>query len=308
MEYDPTETGDRDNPFDPVDPGDDDDEGESIPMTSTSRRDRGGYDNPSYHEETSFIDNWDDNTPLIQREERRDDAWERVKRKYPKVNPAKSSFTADIDEYDRVTVKLKRRSGKSYPLFKSDGQLNDKLPKTIKESLGPTAEEVIKVNENEITRRREKVKDLESSRKEAGPSQRENIDRDIDQQREEIENLERENEVIEERMSLRDRVKAIFNKYGFTAFAVLSAVGAVIGVIVSNLKSGLSKLGKGVGNGLKAIGKRLGEILPGMVGAIASFIFKTAGEVIGFLAKNAWLLIVGVIVYFVEQVKNKRKK
>ena len=37
-------------------------------------------------------------------------------------------------------------------------------------------------------------------------------------------------------MSLRDRVKAIFKKYGFTVFAVVSAVGLVIGVIVSNLK------------------------------------------------------------------------
>ena len=280
---DPTETGDRDNPFDPVDPGDDDDdEGESIPMTSTSRR---GYDNPNHdteETETSFMDNWDENTPLIIREERRDDAWERIREKYPKVNPVNSSFTASLDEYDRVVVKLKRLGSKSHPLFRPDGEPSDKLPKSIKESLGPTAEEVIKVNENEITRRREKVKELESSRKEAGPSHRENIDRNIDQQREEIENLERENEVIEERMSLRDRVKAIFKKYGFTAFAVLSAVGAVIGVILSNLKSGLSKLGKGVGNGLKAIGKKLGEILPGVIGAIASFIFRTAGEAIGF--------------------------
>ena len=94
-EGDPTETGDRDNPFDPVEAGrHDDDEGESIPMTSTSRR---GYDNPNY-EETSFKD--DENTPLIRREERRDDAWERIREKYPKVNPANSSFTADIDEYD----------------------------------------------------------------------------------------------------------------------------------------------------------------------------------------------------------------
>ena len=301
MDVDPTEIPDRDNPFDPVDPGDD--EGESIPMTSTSTR---GYDNPSYREETSFIE--DENTPLIQREENRDDAWERIKRKYQKVNPVKSSFTASLDEFDRVVVRMNRKGGKSYPLFKPDGELNDKLPKTIKESLGPTAEEVIKVNENEITRRREKVRELEFSRKEVGLSQRENIDRNIEQQREEIENLERENEVIEERLSIRDRVKAIFKKYGFTVFAVLSAVGVVIGVIVSNLKSGLSRLGKGVGNGLKAIGKKLGEILPGMVGAIASFIFKTAGEAIGFLAKNAWLLILGVVVYFVEQVKNKQKR
>ena len=304
MEVDPTET-DRDNPFEPVDPGEDDDEGEMIPMTSTSRRDRGGFDNTNY-EETSFID--DDNTSLIQREENRDEAWERVKRKYPKVNPVKSSFTAALDKFDRVVVRLKRQGGKVYNLFKSDGEPNDKLPKTIKDSLGPTAEEVIETNEREISRRREKITTLESSRKEVREDQRENIDHDIEQQREEIENLERDNEAIEERLSLRDRVKAIFKKYGFTVFAVLSAVGAVIGVIVSNLKSGLSKLGKGVGNGFKAIGKKLGEILPGMIGAIASFIFKTAGEAIGFLAKNAWLLIVAVVVYFVEQVKNKQKR
>ena len=81
----------------------------------------------------------------------------------------------------------------------------------------------------------------------------------------------------------------------------------MIGVIVSNLKVGLAKVAQGVGNGLKELGAKLGQILPGMVGAIASFIFRTAGEVIGFLAKNAWLLIVGLVVFAVEQFKNKKK-
>ena len=74
----------------------------------------------------------------------------------------------------------------------------------------------------------------------------------------------------------------IFKKYGFTVFAVVSAVGLVIGVIVSNLKKGLTILGKGVGGALKNIGKKIGEILPGMIGAIASFVFKTAGEAVWF--------------------------
>ena len=120
MDVDPTET-DRDNPFERVPGDDDDDEGEMIPMTSTSRR---GYDNPNYEEETSFIDN--ENTPLIRREERRDEAWERIREKYPKVNPVKSSFTAALDKFDRVVVRLKRQGGKAYTLFKSDGEPNDK--------------------------------------------------------------------------------------------------------------------------------------------------------------------------------------
>ena len=80
----------------------------------------------------------------------------------------------------------------------------------------------------------------------------------------------------------------------------------VIDVIVAYLKNGLTSLGKGVSNGLKTIGKKLGEILPGLVGAIASFVFKRAGEVVGFFAKNAWLLIVGVVIYLVEQFKKKK--
>ena len=108
-------------------------------------------------------------------------------------------------------------------------------------------------------------------------------------------------------MSLRDRVKLIFKKYGFTVFAVVSAAGLVIGVVVSNLKKGLTSLGKGVGGALKNIGKKIGEILPGMIGAIASFVFKTAGEAVGFLAKHAWLLILAAVTIMIEKLKKRNK-
>ena len=133
-------------------------------------------------------------------------------------------------------------------------------------------------------------------------------DQEVQQQ---IERLEAENERLGERneelfsrMSLRDKVKYIFKKYGLTIFGVLAAVGTVIGVIVSNLKAGLTNVAKGVGNGLKELGKKLGQILPGMVGAIVSFLFKAAGEAVGFLAKHAWLLIMLVVTFAVEQFKN----
>ena len=57
---------------------------------------------------------------------------------------------------------------------------------------------------------------------------------------------------------------------------------------------------------MKAIGTKLGQILPGMLGAIASFIFRTAGEVLGFLGKHAWLLIVAVVMFAIGQFKKKR--
>ena len=95
----------------------------------------------------------------------------------------------------------------------------------------------------------------------------------------------------------------IFKEYGCPTFALLSTVGVVIGVIVANLKNGLATLERGLGNGFKAVWKKLGEILPGMVGAITSWIFKTAGEVVGFLGKHALLLIVGEVMFAVEQFK-----
>jgi len=117
--------------------------------------------------------------------------------------------------------------------------------------------------------------------------------------------LEDEMEIIEEKLPLKERIKLIFKKYGFTAFAIASAVGIVIGVIINSLKSGLSSVAKGLGKGLKTIGEKLAHLLPGMVGAIASFIFKTAGQVVGFLAKHTWLLIVAAVLYAVEQYKKK---
>ena len=221
-----------------------------------------------------------------------------------------SKFTATLDDIRRVFVKLIRSNAKPAPLFNKDGEVNKKLPETIIKALGTPSEDIIRANEEEITRREKKIDELHASRETASretasENQREQIDANIEEQQNEISRLETENEIIEERMSLRDRVKAIFKKYGFTVFAVVSAVGLVIGVIVSNLKKGLTSLGKGVGGALKTIGKKIGQILPGMIGAIASFIFKTAGEAVGFLAKHAWLLILAAVTIMIEKFKKK---
>ena len=297
---------DTENPFgDEVGNRGVDDDDENIPLISTSSR-RGSEDT-TYHRtrgETSFIEGIDEHTPLITKETKRDEAWDRIKRKFPNINPANSSFTATLDEYDRVEVGLKRGRGKYHLLFNSDGEVNEKLPKTITNVLGTPAEDIIRTKEEEISRREKKIDELQASRETASENQREQIDANIEQQNE-ISRLEAENEIIEERMSLRDRVKLIFKKYGFTVFAVVSDVGLVIGVIVSNLKKGLTSLGKEVGGALKTIGKKIGEILPGMVGAIARFVFKTAGEAVGFLVKHAWLLILAAVMFMIEKFKKK---
>ena len=275
--------------------------------SSSSRRGSEDINNPYHHrtyEETSFIEGIDEHTRLIQRENELNDSVDEIKRKFPNADTSK--FTSKIDEYGRVKVRVIRTNAKYAPLFNSDGEVNEKLPKTIIKALGPSAEDIIRANEEKISRRDKKIEELNDSRETASEIQKEQIDDDIEEQNEKS-RLEAENEHIEERMSLRDRVKLIFKKYGFTVFAVVSAVGLVIGVIVSNLQKGLTSLGKGVGGALKNIGKKIGEILPGMIGAIASFVFKTAGEAVGFLAKNAWLLILAAVMFMIEEFKRNRR-
>ena len=238
-----------------VDDGDDEIEMRNLdPYDSSSRR---GSEDTTYrsshsrtHGETSFIEGIDEHTPLITKESKQDEAWDEIRSKFPKVKTNK--FTATSDYIGRVFVKLIRSNSKYSPLFNKDGELNDKLPKTIKDALGTPAEDIAETNREEISRREKKIQELQASRETS-----ENIDADIEEERNEISRLEAENDIIEERMSLRDRVKAIFKKYGFTVFAVVSAVGLVIGVIVNNLKKGLTSLGKGVGGALKNIGKKL---------------------------------------------------
>ena len=279
------------------------------PYDSSSRRGSEDTNYRSSHSrtygETSFIEGTDEHTPLITEEKKRDEAWVRIKRKFPKVDTTK--FTATLNDIGEVFVKLIRSNARPAPLFNKDGEVNEKIPKTIIEALSTPAEDIIRTKEEEISRREKKIDELKASRETASENQKEQIDADIEEQQNEISRLEAENEIIEERMSLRDRVKLIFKKYGFTVFAVVSAVGLAIGVIVNNLKKGLTSLGKGVGGALKTIRKKIGEILPGMIGAIASFVFNTAGEAVGFLAKNAWLLILAAVMFMIEKFKRNRR-
>ena len=189
-------------------------------------------------------------------------------------------FSKELDEHEKV--------GQGLPTVQEAKCIRERLPE-IREGMRVEQQKIV-VNEQNLER----------------------LDQDITKEETGVHNGQEQVEAARERvnqrlLSLRDRVKEIFKKYGFTVFAVTSAIGVVIGVIVSNLKAGLTSVAKGVGNGLKELGAKLGQILPGMVGAIASFIFKTAGEAIGFLAKNAWLLIVGLVVLAVEQFKKRSR-
>ena len=112
----------------------------------------------------------------------------------------------------------------------------------------------------------------------------------------------------EEELPLRERVKNIFKKYGWTLQAVALAVGIVLSALALAATSGLKAGTKAIGNGLETIGKKLGSLLPGLIGSIVSYIFKAAGSVLSFLGEHAWLLILAVVAFFMERMLKRRRR
>ena len=259
--------------------------------------------------ETSFIEG----SPISRVITANAKAWESLTRMFPDAKA--TELEATYSKTGKLQVKKVGFGKRAYPLFTVErggggGQrLNPTLPRQIKSALGQEREILVALKEKEIEELQESIREDEeiANNENVELSIRERAREKIAEKLEQIDAIENEREELEERLSLREKVKNIFKKYGFTVAAVVLAVSTVIGVIVSSLTKGLKTVATGVGNGLKELGKKIAGILPGLIGAIVSFIFKTAGSVISFLGKNAWLLILGVAVFMVERFQKKNR-
>ena len=144
----------------------------------------------------------------------------------------------------------------------------------------------------------------------------------MEERREEMERLAPQIQQREETLPLRERVKRIFKKYGWTLQAVVLifkkygwtlqaivlATGLILGAVALAAMNGLKAGTKAVGKGLKTIGQKLGSLLPGLIGSIVSFIFRSAGQVLSYLGEHAWLLILAVVAFFMERLLKKRRR
>ena len=140
------------------------------PMTSSRR---GSADPTGHHrtyEETSFGGDISDTTPLLTTsslvEERREKAWEAIKREFPN---AEASLIADYNKDGRLTVQ-KPTAKRPYIVFTKnrttgEQQIAPKLPNEIIKALGTRAEKIVETNEEEIARRNKKICELGSTRK-----------------------------------------------------------------------------------------------------------------------------------------------
>ena len=92
-----------------------------------------------------------------------------------------------------------------------------------------------------------------------------------------------------------------------TVTAIFLAAGVTIGAVISTITNALKSMGQQMANGLKTVGAKAASALPGLIGAIVSFLFKTAGQAIGFLAEHTWLLILAVVAFIFEKYIKRRR-
>ena len=205
--------------------------------------------------------------------------------------------TAKNIDRERATVNKLRKD-----IAEKERKRND-----LEEGLNST-KTLDELNEQEAELQRKKEEDQAIINDEnTSPSDREASEGRVAERNEEIARLQTQIEERERALPPRERIKEIFKKHGVTLTAIILAAGVTIGSVIGAITNALKATGKALGNGLKEIGKETGSLLPGLLGSIVSFLFKAAGQAIGFLAEHIWLLILAVVAFLMESYIKKRR-
>ena len=224
----------------------------------------------------------------------------KLKRDIKAAKEAEKGYAQTATERDKAAKEVERLQ-RQYAAQKQrrddiEADLNSTKPL---EELEKEAEELKRKIE-------EDKRDIEDEN--TSPSEREAAKGRVAENTDKLARLKPQIQEREEALPLRERVKNIFKKYGWTLQAVALAVGVVVSALALAGLNGLKAGTKAVGQGLKAIGQKLGSLLPGLIGSIVSFIFKAAGQVLSFLGEHAWLLILAVVAFVMERLLKKRRK
>ena len=128
--------------------------------------------------------------------------------------------------------------------------------------------------------------------------------------------------------TLGERIRTLFREQGITIFSILTAIGMAVGVLVEAVLPGstaASTAAHGGGgdtpgsakewirNKLKALAspfgklaEKLGSALPGIIGSVVAWLLNRAKEVVGWISKNLWSLVL-LCVWIVYDYMKKKK-
>ena len=137
----------------------------------------------------------------------------------------------------------------------------------------------------------------------------------------------------DKRRPLAERLRELFRKEGVTIASLATAVGMTIAAIAMGVANALSrrvapapspappgpKPEPSIRDRIKDALKRFGQFLldlakksaaglPGLIGTVVGFVFKTAGQAVGFLAEHLLIGLIALVAIAFEVVMRRAKK
>ena len=116
--------------------------------------------------------------------------------------------------------------------------------------------------------------------------------------------------ILDEDLSLREKLKLVFREHGLTITVVLTSMGLIISTIVTALTGGSgsstppknpNKLKEWIKNKLKALGRLPGRLagkaaaaLPGIIGSIIAGVLNFLKKVLAAAAGHVWLFLLSI--------------
>ena len=118
--------------------------------------------------------------------------------------------------------------------------------------------------------------------------------------------------ILDEDLSLREKLKLVFREHGLTITAILTSLGLIISTLITSLTGGAAggsstppknpnKLKEWIKNKLKALARLLGRLagkaaaaLPGIIGSIIAGILNFLKKVATAAAGHVWLFLLSI--------------
>ena len=212
----------------------------------------------------------------------------------------------DMREFDGIDKALTRIQGE---LANNAGKLTE-IDAHIAREQGKLAEietsPDLQVHEERVKAKIAELKEERAARLELLSQNRKELASQFSRIRQTVE------KILDEDMSLREKLKLILREHGLTITAVLTSLGLIISTLITSLTGGAAggsstppknpnKLKEWVKNKLKALARLLGRLagkaaaaLPGIIGSIIAGILNFLKKVATAAAGHVWLFLLSI--------------
>ena len=222
------------------------------------------------------------------------------------MNSIGTNTDLDMREFDGIDKALTRIQGE---LANNAGKLTE-IDAHITREQGKLAEietsPDLQVHEERVKAKIADLKEERAARLELLSQNRKELASQFSRIRQTVE------KILDEDLSLREKLKLVFREHGLTITAVLTSLGLIISTLITSLTGGAAggsstppknpnKLKEWVKNKLKALGRLLGRLagkaaaaLPGIIGSIIAGVLNFLKKVVAAAAGHVWLFLLSI--------------